>query len=151
MTKKERHILDVMHYGEAATLTSITGTTCPCLASNGGAYSLEWHRVNSGSAACNGTGLISRTTTTTDIYVLICPAQFIGTTGICEKEQMTIMGEIQDDDMILMGACTTAGVEVDLSVYDEKNDYITYDSRKYTVRHYFDTDYLTIGLLKRIN
>lgn len=151
MTNKERHIIDVLHYGEAATLTSVTGTVCPCLASNGGAYSLEWHRVNSGSAACNGKGVISSTTTTTNILMMVAPVQFIGTAGIGNKEAMSILGETQNDDLFSLGIVTSAGVEVDLSSYDEKNDYITYNSNKYVIRHFFKTDYLTVGLLKRIN
>lgn len=151
MTNKERHILDVLHTGEAATLTSVTGTVCPCLASNGGAYSLEWHRVNSTAAACSGKGVISSTTVTSNILIITAPAQFIGMAGIASKEKMSILGEIQDDDLLLMGAVTSAGVEVDLSSCDEKNDYITYNSNKYAIRHFFKTDYLTVGLLKRIS
>jgi len=151
LTDKERHIIDVYRNGETAVLTTVTGTVCPCYTAKAN-YSPDWHRTNTGAENCNRTLLISRTSTNTNILMMSYPASLKLQALTLSKEQMTVIGEIQEDDLVCYGIITAAGAEIDISALDEKHDYITYDSKKYIVRYHFPAiGYLQTALLRRIN
>jgi len=142
MTDKEIFCEDLNHFGKSATLVQVTGDACPCMTwrdSDNPSYSAEWHRLNPAAEDCNGTGLINRTTTNTTIKAYFYPPTALPNRLILTKEKIEVIGELQNDDLMLFGAVNAStGAYVDLSGLDELQDYITIDSRKYFVRHYYD-------------
>jgi hypothetical protein len=138
MTNQER-ILDWMNrYGDECTLSVVTGTACPCSTARDSAnpqYSLNWHRDNPSSAACNGTMLITRTTTTTTIKAVIHPPSVFANSIYAPKELLTALGEYQKDDMIYWGGINTTTLAiVDISGTNENRDYLTYKTINYSIR-----------------
>jgi hypothetical protein len=118
-------------------------------------YSAEYHRQYPLATACNGTGLINRTTTTITIKAMFIPAGLMASMSMLSKETLAAIGEIQKDDVVMFGAVNTAtGAIYNLSNLNELQDKITFQSRDYVVRHYFDSwfDDLVgqVGVLKRI-
>ena len=140
-------------------VTQVTGTACPCMTwrdTNRPSYSAEWHRLNPGSDDCNQTGLISTTTTTINIKATFIPAGLMANMSMLSKEVMSVIGELQKDDLVMFGMVNSAtGVFYDISNLHEMQDKITYNGNDYVVRHYFDSGFDDIvgqvGLLKRIN
>ena len=124
----------------AGVLTEVTGSACPCMSyKNRNSYSEEWHRQNSGETDCNGTGLISTTTTTVNFKGIFCAPALVGRLMPTAKEFMEAIGEIQKDDMFLWGAVnSTTSAVVELAGQDEYYDYITYNSNKYIIRDVSD-------------
>jgi hypothetical protein len=118
-------------------------------------YSAEWHRNNLTALACNGTGLITRTTTTTNIKGFFFPPQAIGNTITGMMVSKEVLGEFDDKDLCLIGtANASTGVQVSLSTAVERKDKVTYDSKDYLIRYVLNLDTgANVGqmaLLKRI-
>jgi len=117
-------------YGTTASMEVVTGTACPCIAGRG-AYSPEWHRLNPAAASCAGTGLISRTTTTTSIKAMFYEAGF-ARDEIRRNFSQEIIGQVKDTDVFMIGtANASTGAQVTLSA--DAN--ITIGSNKYKVWH----------------
>ena len=127
---------------ETATLTSVTGTACPCMTSRDASnpsYSEEWHRNNSGEDDCNGTGLIDTTTVTTTFKAIFSPPGLVGTTIPNGTVLLQQIGEVTDDDLFMWGAVNSSTLAaVSFDGLSEYNDYITKDSIKYAVRDVVD-------------
>ena len=124
----------IARYGSAATLKRVTGTACPCMVSrdaNKPAYSAEWHRLNPVAAACNGTGLISRTTTSTSILAFFYEAGIAGS-EIRKAFDTAEIGELALDDVLAIGALNASTAAFVGMVRD---DNITVGSREYKVFH----------------
>lgn len=140
MSDAVRYRQDLVRYGQTATVAAITGTACPCMVSRDSArpsYSAQWHRDNTGAAACNGTGLISRTTTSTTIYGLFIPLS-AAYQVMRAAEKLAEIGELDNNDMMLYGATTSTGTAFDLSALVERKDTITWDGKTFLVRMVFD-------------
>jgi hypothetical protein len=143
MTDKELYALDLVRYGQAFTYVSVTGTQCPCMVwreSDNPTYSVEWHRLNPtpGDEDCSGSGLISTTTVNNSLKGYIFPAQGLSGKGLLSKELIASIGEIQKEDMILLGATVaTTGAFFDMSGAVEREDTVTFNSINYVIRHYF--------------
>lgn len=159
MSDQTNFIQDIVRYGQAATASIVTGTTCPCMTSvdsSRPSYSAEWHRVNSGSAACNGTGLISRTTTTVNLKAYFFPIDTAGNMIPMSAKRLAEIGEVDEKDLMMLGPVNTADNTLySLASMVERKDTITYDGNVYLVRHFFN---LPIGetvaqwaLLKRVS
>jgi len=152
-----RHLADVARYAPSATITVITGTTCPCMASRDSSnpsYSADWHRVNSSAAACNGTGLISRTTTVTTVHAFFHPVSAVRDDIPRLAEKLSEIGELDEKDYMMFSPVKSDGTAFSMSGMAERKDKVTYDGKDYLVRHVFD---LAVGanigqwaLLKRI-
>jgi len=153
MNDQENFCEDMLNHGEAATLVTYTGTACPCMTSRG-TYSPDWHANNPAAEACNGTGIITTTPTSTAIKAFFMPAW----QAIPRLSDLPVLAEIgelaKDTDLIMVGAVnSTTGAFVDLTGKDEYYDYVTYSSVNYLIRRAYDmnTD-VTMGqivLLKR--
>lgn len=141
MTKQTRFCMHLLRKGASATLSSVTGTQCPCMISRDAdnpEYSHEWHRLYPDADDCNGTGLIDTTTTTTTIKGMVYPVQAATAAGLLSKEIMEVIGETQKDDLLWLGTANgTTGAFVDLSSYTEADDSISYESITYNIRHTF--------------
>jgi len=117
-------------YGVTASMQTVAGTACPCIAGRG-AYSPEWHRLNPTAASCAGTGLISRTTTTTSIKAMFYEAGIAGD-EIRKKFSQEIIGQVKDTDIFMLGTLNeSTGAQVTLS----QDANITIGSEKYKVWH----------------
>jgi len=124
---------------ETATLTTVTGDTCPCMEQGRKNYSPDWHVANPGEDDCEGTGLINTSTTTINIKAVFSPVGLAGNSIPTMKEFIETIGEIQKDDLFLWGTVNTAdGSFADLSGKSEYTDYITKDSKKYLIRDVSD-------------
>lgn len=138
MTDQERFLDWLNRFGDTCTMSVITGTVCPCSTSRDSSnpqYSLNWHRDNPSADACNGTLLISRTTTTTTIKAVIHPPNVMATSIYNGKEVLTALGEYQKDDMVYWGGINTSTLAlVDISGKNENRDYITFNSINYSIR-----------------
>lgn len=118
------------HYGVTASMETVAGTVCPCIAGRG-AYSPEWHRLNPAAASCAGTGLISRSTTTTSIKAMFYEAGILGD-EIRRNFSQEIIGQVKDTDVFMIGtANASTGAQVTLST--DAN--IAIGSNKYKVWH----------------
>jgi len=123
----------VLLEGDSATYTAVTGDACPCMAWRSPGYSPEWHRLNSESDACNGTGLINTSTETTSIKGFFYRTD-IHYSFLTEDQKIPI-GELQDADVVLFGQVNaTTGAFVDLSSANVRADKITLDSVDYEIR-----------------
>jgi hypothetical protein len=149
MTNKEVHLVDCYHDGESASLTTVSGTTCPCCAD--GEYSAEWHRNNADADDCNGTCLIDTTTTTTSVKGFFAHVGLITRTMLLEKEIKTLIGELQQDDVICYGMVNaTTAAEIDMDGLSELADTLTYNSDTYVFRQSIKTnEFGQIGIFKR--
>lgn len=146
---------------EAATVSEITGTQCPCMVSRDASnpsYSEQWHVDNSGDEDCLNTGIIdpNKTTTTTNIKAIFSPPGLIGSSIPGGKEFLEAIGEIGKDDLILWGTVDTDTDPLtleDISGKDEYTFYLTKNSIVYTVK---DVSWIAgrigqVALLKRQN
>ena len=143
-----RHLI---RQGESATVNSLTGTACPCMTYRGTGYSREWHRLNTGSANCNGTGLISSSTTTTTVKAIFYPPGAGGLGLALPEDLKTAIGEKIDADLVMYGqANTTDNAYFSISSFIEREDYITYGGVNYLVRNVYDLPNTgQVSLLKR--
>lgn len=161
MSDQARFQQDVNRYGASATITTVTGTTCPCMTSRDSArpqYSAQWHRDNPTASDCAGTGLISRSTSTTSIKAYFLPA-IVGAsamkTGGDVAFSKEVIGELDEKDMIMFGpANASTGALVSIASMVERKDKVTYDGCDYLVRYYFNlpigSNVTQYALLKRI-
>ena len=134
MSKQTRFMSFIFRQGESATINSVTGTTCPCWAVGVTGYNPQWHADYPAAEACNGTGLIVRTTTQTSIKAKFYPAGVIGMSDLPEDFK-TAIGEKQEDHILMYGQCNAStGAYVSVSGYTEDDDYITYNSVNYRFR-----------------
>jgi len=147
----------LLNDGTACTVTTITGTTCPCMTyrpGSGSSYSPQYHLDYPAAENCNGTGLISRTTTTVNAKGLFYTMAFISNKEKIDKERLQEIGELNNDDLFIHGLVNTStGVMIDLTALTEQRDYITFNSINYVVRHLFrseiDENICHLALLKR--
>jgi len=117
-------------YGTPATMETVAGTVCPCMAERG-AYSPEWHRLNPAAASCAGTGLISRSTTTTSIKAFFYESGIAGD-EIRKSFSQEIVGQVKETDVFMIGTQNAStGAQVTLSA----DTNITIGSNKYKVWH----------------
>ena len=151
MTWQARYGAWLRLYGESGILSVITGTACPCMSyKNRVGYSEEYHRLNPGSADCLGTGLISRTTTTTSIYFMVASKSALETSNPEMGAWLESIGEIKNSDLFIKGVSNAStDAQVDISVYTEQNAFITYNSINYTIRDVFKTPKST-GMVGRL-
>lgn len=142
MQPQTRFQKSLFHNGQSITVVTKTGSTCPCMTyrdSSKPEYNPGWHRDNPAAAACNGTGIISVTTTSTPAKANVMPFLVAINSAMIRKELLDKIGEIQNDDLCLIGTVKVSdGTFIDLSTLVEKKDYITYNSHNYLVRHTFD-------------
>lgn len=158
MTDQETFRLHCYHFGNTATVTQVTGTACGCKKSSGS--SREWHRLNAGSPDCNGTGLISTTTTTTSVKAFFTNRLQSLMTFLNQYKKAEI-GEIDDADLFMFGAAKATDASfINISNLKEtganRSNKVTFNSIDYLVRHIYDIAGLNevlvgqVGLLKRI-
>lgn len=139
-------------------MTSVTGTVCPCMTwrdADRPSYSAEWHSLNPLADNCNKTGLIDTTTTTVAIKAMFIAAGLMANMSMLSKEALTLIGELQNDDLVMYGAVNASSGEFyDVSGLSEYNDKITYNSIDYIVRHHYNADFDAnvgqVAVLKRI-
>ena len=138
MTAKERYCLSLLRAGRAASVTRTTGTTCPCMTwrdPNNPQYSAEYHRQYPDAEDCKGTGVISGTATTVNIKANFFNPRTATSTIILAAEIQESIGELQNDDLIMMGAVQVSDASFyDMSDIDANTDYVTIGSRKYRPR-----------------
>ena len=147
----------LLNDGTACTVTTVTGTTCPCMTyrpGSGSSYSPQYHADYPAAAECNGIGLISRTTTTVNAKGLFYTIAFLGASNLLIKEQLQEIGEYNKDDLIIHGLVNTStGAMIDISALNELRDYVTFNSINYVIRHTFrsdiDENICYVALLKR--
>lgn len=148
MTEADRFLSWLLDFGEAGTLSIVTGTACPCMVSrdaNISEYSPEWHRNNPTAEACGGKGLITITTTTTNLKAIVCSPSAAGGSKYSVKEYLSTIGELQKDDMLFWGSINTAtNAFLDLSGKNEARDYVTFQSVNYKIRDV--SDYYWMGV-----
>ncbi len=102
-------------------------------------YSAEWHRQNPAAATCNGTGLISRVTTSIAAKAHVLPMLQAISTNLIKKELLDNIGELGKDDFALIGTVKTSdGSFFDLKTLSEQSDYVTFNTVNYVVRHVYD-------------
>lgn len=114
--------------GQSAVFHNLSGTTCPCVNSQTGYCDREWHRNNPppGDEDCNGTGIISTTDTDVNIKALFLPK-----VDVDEKLQ-ELIGLKNKEDFFFMGAFNVDdGGLIDISVFNNEQDYILFDGDKY--------------------
>lgn len=133
MSARSQFIKHLSHRGQAAVLYSITGTACPCWTYRGTGYSKQWHRDNPSADDCNGTGLISSSTASTNIKIFPYPiAAGIGSFNISDEIKQAI-GKINDIDLIVYGTLDTDSHVFKSLVSYTDEDYITYDLNNYRI------------------
>ena len=152
MEKRERHLQWLMKRGKDATLTIISGDTCPCMTSrdpNHPAYNEEWHDNNLSAEDCLGTGLINRTTTTVAVKSVFTTEIETLPTFISAELKLEI-GRLQNRDLVMFGCCQASdGTFYDMTHIKEHSDTVTYRSKVYVMRHHMDLDdIMQIGVLK---
>lgn len=97
-------------YGTDAVYKLTTGTVCPCMSSrdsNKPAYSPEWHRLNPTAAACNGTGLISRVVTSTNVKAFFYEVGIVGD-EIKKRFDAAVIGLLKDTDLLVIGTLVSS-------------------------------------------
>lgn len=127
----------------AATLTTYTGTQCPCMISrdaNNPRYSEEWHRNNPDVEDCLQTGLIDKTTTTVNIRGLAYNSEMMSGVNIPQGlETLLPIGELQEDEIAWIGTLDTDNDSFEtLDGYTDYNAKITYDANDYHIRDVVD-------------
>ena len=149
MTKRERHLRWLMKRGKDATLTIISGDTCPCKISRGSNFSEEWHSNNLSAEHCLGTGLINRTTATVAVKSVFTTEIETLPTFISAELKLEI-GRLQNRDLVMFGCCQASdGTFYDMTQIKEHSDTVTYRSKVYVMRHHMDLDdIMQIGVLK---
>jgi len=156
MTNKERWRWDIKRNGMPVTLTQKTGTACPCLAERG-AYSPGWHAAHLTAEDCQGREIIDTTTTETTLLAYMVTAQGQTWYAARSKELATVIGEMQKDDLLMVGVVTNTGVWFDMNPLVETSDTINFKSKYYVCRHvveYFETSsgqvLAQVCILKRV-
>ena len=156
MTDKSIFMLDCYRFGAAATLTAVTGTTCPCQKTTGS--SKEYHRLYPLATDCNGTGKIDITTTTTAIKAFFTDRLQSLMTFLSQYKK-TEIGEYEDADLFIFGTAKAADASfVDLTGLEESNtnraNKITYQSHNYFIRHVYSIGFTEevgqVALLKKV-
>ena len=140
MTDKEIFCEDLLNHGQSASLVTIAGDACPCMAfGHPGEYSAAWHRLNSEEDDCNGTGIVSEELTTTGIKAYIFPAGAAVGNRQMVQEVLEAIGEVLKDDLLLYGSAnSTTGAFVSLTSVSQEEDYIIYNSKYYTVHSVYE-------------
>jgi len=124
----------LLRQGEAATITSITGTVCPCDTVGVTGYNPQYHIDFPLVEDCKGNRIIDTTTVEVSIKAKFYPAGVVGMHDLPEDFK-TAIGEKQEDHMLMYGQCNAStGAYVSVSGYSEDNDYITYNSIEYRFR-----------------
>ena len=153
MNEQKRFIKFLMRKGVTVVASIITGDVCPCMSNNRNNYSAQWHADNPLAEDCNKTGVINSTTTATNIKAMFIKG-VQSLSSFLTKEQISVVGEIQKDEMFMLGQCNTSGTFYDVSSFVERRDYITVDSVDYLIRENTNIDYQNnigqISILKRI-
>jgi hypothetical protein len=120
-------------------------------------YDPAWHAANPGAENCAGREIISVTTTTVVLRAIMYKAQTQTPYASQSKEIATAIGEMQKDDMIMVGAIGTDNDWYDVTALDEESDTLEFNSETFVMRHVFP--YTTangallahICLLKRVD
>ena len=126
-----------LRQGNAATVTKVSGTACPCMTSRDSArqqYSAQWHRDHPTAADCAMTGLISRTTTTIAVkgFHLDVGAMLARSDAVANKIPI---GELQQGDVMWQGTIRTdTNAFYDLSALSDIADKITIGGVDYRVK-----------------
>jgi len=124
--------------GEEAIAVNTSGSACPCWNWRGVGYSKEWHRLYPNADDCNGTGLISSTPVSTTVKAFFYPVGLVESRGLPDSIK-TVIGERTDVDLIMWGTAKDSdGSFFDLSGWEQREDYITYDSVNYRANKVFD-------------
>ena len=141
MSRQDRFMDKIRQHGASAVLSVYTGTRCPCVLSGGNnAVSEEWHRLNPSAKYCSGTGLITRTTTATNVKGFFFQIGAINTLGLPEIAK-TAVGELSREDLIMVGTWNDDNdVYMDLSSYIERRTSMVYDSIQYQIRNVYNYD-----------
>lgn len=143
--KKEMKIL-----GNALIKSVLTGMVCPCVDSETGHPSREWHRLNPLAEDCGGTGLISSTRTDTSFYAFVQEPDG-------EELEKQPPGLRDKNILIYYGGVDDNLNFVSLIDMDDKRDYVIFNGDKYIVHdvkeHYYGSDklYEKATLLRREN
>ena len=125
----ERHGL-----ASVMTITSKTGTACPCLSVNG-SYSPQYHADHPEIENCQGRTIISVTTSIITIKAVVYNPALARSLAINIENIKAAIGEIVKGDMILIGSVNlSTGAYIDLSGYVEANDKITIGSTDYAIK-----------------
>ena len=150
MSRLKQFLIHIKRHGQSAVYHKITGDACPCVNNDTGYFDREWHRQNPGAEDCNGTGLINRTDTTTNIKAFILPKADV------DEITMEKIGLRSEDDHFFMGAFDEANESLfDVSGFDERRDYIVFQGNSFILRN-IDAERIGdeimyyYGLLKRI-
>lgn len=151
MTKENRHLKMLAKRGYDATITKITGDSCPCLASRDGEYNAIWHDDYPLAEDCEGSGIINRTKTTTNIKSHFTNDQE-SLSYYLNSEDKEVIGRRDRIDLIMFGAVKTSDYsKFDLSTLDEQSDYITYNSINYSLKDLFELESCQIAVLEKID
>lgn len=140
----------VRRNGQSAVLHHITGDTCPCVNAETGYADREWHRQNPTAEDCQGTGLINTSDSADNIRALIMPKAAV------DEQTRERVGLRTEDDHLFMGAHdTTNGGLYDVSVFNDRADWIDYRGNRFTLRN-IDAEYIGddvayyYGLMRRV-
>ena len=134
--RKAKFMRKLLKHGASATLSVVTGTACPCISYRGNnAFSESWHRdLFPAEPHCNGTGLITRTTTTTNIKGFFYQRGQINALNLPEIIK-TKVGEQVNADLIMIGTWDDDNdVYLDVSSYVERETALTYNSEIFKIR-----------------
>lgn len=154
MSKLTGFLNNCANRGQSATIYNRTGTQCPCWDWRGKGYNPQYHADYPAAEECSGTGLISSTTTETDVKAFFYHVGLVGLTSLPENIK-AVIGDRVDADLIMFGTAKTE----DNSLFDltdmetvstKREDYITYDSVDYRVEKVYKMAFGgQIALLKR--
>jgi hypothetical protein len=130
VSMKDRTIKFILRMGEDATITSITGTVCPCTQRNGN-YNPQYHADFPTAQNCNGTKLISRTVSVVNFKAIFYPAGLMGITG-WPGDTKEVIGTLKETDTLMYIPVANFDT-LDISVYKDA-DFVTYNSREFLIR-----------------
>jgi len=152
MTRKERHLRNLNRKGRTITATIVTGDVCPCTTQGGrdGEYDPLWHEAYPGAEDCQGSKLINRSKSVTNLKSFVI--DYASLSNFYTKESIGLVGRISTDvdSKVMIGACNTDGTEFDLTTINEHSDYFTYDSLNYKRRDVISLNPAQICVLERI-
>lgn len=143
MTQQEEYILELVRNGMSATFAYKTGTQCPCMIyrdANNPKYDQEYHDIFTTAEDCNGTGLISVTTTTKTIKGIFYDPE-IQSTGFSVSDfyKNTPVGEWKDYALIGMGFIETTGnTFFNMKSYSGEYNILTYNSETFRIKRIYD-------------
>lgn len=151
MTKERRHLNMLAKRGYSAVINVISGDSCPCLASRDGEYNAIWHDDHPSAEDCEGSGIISRTKTQTNIKSIFLNNQE-ALSYYLDSETKEVIGRRDDIDLIMFGAVKTSDYsKFDLTTLNEQSDYITYNSNNYSVKDRFLLSSCQVAVLEKID